>query len=172
MPEKGTTNEIGVPLAMSFSFISIILLWNPSIISQILPLSSLNYIIGSVFGLISILGILVETNNSGNNVLKSIIKFFFSSVLILLSLFFPYILLSIFGNSIIIYIINYLYIVLFLFLLVFGLKYLLKNTKSLLLELRKEKLIGITKLISIVGPTLTIIVQFREVTETLNNIIS
>lgn len=44
--------------------------------------------------------------------------------------------------------------------------FLFKGTQNLLKELQTQKLLGITKLIGIVGPLLTILLQFKEIIET------
>ncbi|WP_213810864.1 hypothetical protein [Jeotgalicoccus sp. WY2] len=155
-------NDIGMSLAMAFSLVSVLLIWNPDFISAILPTDIMNYIIGGLSGFIGVIGFLSETGKSENNLLKSITTLFFASLSILIGLFFPYIIILIFGKNIIVYIINYLYIFPFLFLFTICISYLFKGIQNLLKELKTQKLLGITKLVGILGPCLTVLLQFKK----------
>lgn len=166
MADKLSKNDIGLPLAMAFSFVSVLLLWSPDFISTILPTVIINYIVGVLLGLIGIIGFLSESGNSENYFFKSFVTLFFASLVILLGLFFPYIILIIFGKNIFVYIINYIYILPFLLIFTICVSFLFKGTQNLLKELQTQKLLGITKLIGIVGPLLTILLQFKEIIET------
>lgn len=154
---------------MAFSLVSVLLIWNPDFISAILPTDIMNYIIGGLSGFIGVIGFLSETGKSENNLLKSITTLFFASLSILIGLFFPYIIILIFGKNIIVYIINYLYIFPFLFLFTICISYLFKGIQNLLKELKTQKLLGITKLVGILGPCLTVLLQFKEIIETFLN---
>ncbi len=147
---------------MAFSLVSVLLIWNPDFISAILPTDIMNYIIGGLSGFIGVIGFLSETGKSENNLLKSITTLFFASLSILIGLFFPYIIILIFGKNIIVYIINYLYIFPFLFLFTICISYLFKGIQNLLKELKTQKLLGITKLVGILGPCLTVLLQFKK----------